>query len=241
MQPGMPMVSIVIPFYNCPYVDQAVASALNQTYPNIEIIVVDDGSTMHQDKLAPYLNRIHYIGKANGGTASALNYGMSLASGKYVAWLSSDDQFKPAKVERQVAFMEATGAQISYTDFDVIDQYYNITSRNASAKFPSARELYNSLLGGCAINGCTIMMTKQLFTGMGGFNDRLPYTHDYELWIRIVLAGFGFPFINESLTVYRSHPGMGTKKHYDTIMQEAQTIGNMYRSALTALIARTPG
>ncbi|MBD3920029.1 glycosyltransferase [Paenibacillus sp. PR3] len=241
MQPGMPMVSIIIPFYNCPYVDQAITSALNQTYPNVEIIVVDDGSTMHQDKLAPYLNRIHYIGKANGGTASALNYGMSLASGKYVAWLSSDDQFKPTKVERQVAFMEAIGAQISYTDFDILDQYYTIVSRNASAKYPSMRALYDALLGGCPINGCTVMMTKQLFTGMGGFNDQLPYTHDYELWIRVVLAGFSLPFINESLTVYRKHPGMGTQKHYDMIVQEARNIGGMYRSALTSLIARTPG
>lgn len=241
MHPGMPMVSIIIPFYNCPYVDQAVASALNQTYPNIEIIVVDDGSTMHQDKLAPYLNRIHYIGKANGGTASALNYGMSLASGKYVAWLSSDDQFKPLKVERQVAFMEATGVQISYTDFDVLDQYYTIVSHNASTKYPSVRALYEALMSGCPINGCTVMMTKLLFTGMGGFNDRLPYAHDYEFWIRIVLAGFVFPFINESHTVYRSHPGMGTQQHYDTIVQEARDIGGVYRSALTALIARTPG
>lgn len=241
MQPGMPLVSIIIPFYNDPYVDQAVASALHQTYPNIEIIVVDDGSTMHQNKLAPYLGRVHYIGKANGGTASALNYGMSLASGKYVAWLSSDDQFKPEKIARQVAYMEATGAQISYTDFDTLDQYYTITVRNASAKFPSAKALYSSLLDSCAINGCTVMMTKQLFTGMGGFNDRLPYAHDYELWIRVVLAGFALPFINESLTVYRTHPGMGTQKHYQTILQEARNIGDMYRSALTSLIARTPG
>ena len=69
----LPKVSIIIPFYNDSYIDQAVVSALYQTYPNIEIIVVDDGSTQHQYRLAPYLSRIIYLGKANGGTASALN------------------------------------------------------------------------------------------------------------------------------------------------------------------------
>ena len=78
-----PKVTIVIPFYNDPYVREAVDSALLQTYENLEIIVVDDGSTSHSDKLDSYGERIYYLGKANGGTASALNYGFRYASGDY--------------------------------------------------------------------------------------------------------------------------------------------------------------
>ncbi|GJM76095.1 hypothetical protein HMSSN036_83110 [Paenibacillus macerans] len=88
-----PTVSVIIPFYNCPYVEQAVQSALNQTYRPLEVIVVDDGSTSHAERLAPYRPHIHYLGKANGGTASALNHGIRHASGEYIAWLSSDDVF----------------------------------------------------------------------------------------------------------------------------------------------------
>ncbi|MGO4274414.1 glycosyltransferase family 2 protein, partial [Paenibacillus sp. TAF58] len=78
-----PKVSIIIPFYNCPYIDQAIASAIGQTYANVEIIVVDDGSTIHADKIGPFKDRVYYLGKANGGTASALNHGIRYASGEY--------------------------------------------------------------------------------------------------------------------------------------------------------------
>ena len=61
-----PKVSIVIPFYNCAYIEQAVHSALNQTYPHIEVIVVDDGSTKHVEKLKPFMDRITYVRKENG-------------------------------------------------------------------------------------------------------------------------------------------------------------------------------
>src|SRR5689334_17046366 len=101
----LPLVTIVIPFYNCAYIDQAVQSALNQTYKPLEIIVVDDGSTRHADRLTPYLPYISYMGKANGGTATALNHGIRNASGEYIAWLSSDDLFYPDKIAHQVAFM----------------------------------------------------------------------------------------------------------------------------------------
>lgn len=63
----MPTVTIVVPFYNCPYIQQALDSAVQQTYPAVEIIVVDDGSTSHADLIAPYTNRVYYMGKSNGG------------------------------------------------------------------------------------------------------------------------------------------------------------------------------
>ena len=68
-----PTVSIVIPFYNCSYVDQAIRSALNQSYSNVEVVVIDDGSTKEVERLTPFLNQINYFRKENGGTASAVN------------------------------------------------------------------------------------------------------------------------------------------------------------------------
>ena len=74
----MPTVTIVIPFYNCQYIQQALESAVQQTYPAVEIIVVDDGSTQYSHLIAPYMNRVYYMGKSNGGTASALNHGICM-------------------------------------------------------------------------------------------------------------------------------------------------------------------
>lgn len=82
-----PKVSIVIPFYNCAYIEQAVHSAIHQTYPHIEVIVVDDGSTEHVERLQPFMDSIRYIRKENGGTATALNEGIKHATGDYFVWL----------------------------------------------------------------------------------------------------------------------------------------------------------
>lgn len=106
----MEKVSIIIPFYNCQYVEKAIESALNQTYQNIEVIVVDDGSTKYIERITPYLDSIHYIQKKNGGTASALNTGIRYATGEYFAWLSSDDLFKPDKISKQLKFMKRCGS-----------------------------------------------------------------------------------------------------------------------------------
>jgi glycosyltransferase involved in cell wall biosynthesis len=74
-------VSILIPFYNCPYVDRAIESALQQTYPDVEVIVIEDGSSKHLPLIKPYAKHIRYIRKPNGGTASALNRGSELPAG----------------------------------------------------------------------------------------------------------------------------------------------------------------
>ncbi|MBP3961972.1 glycosyltransferase [Paenibacillus lignilyticus] len=237
----LPKVSIIIPFYNDPYVDQAIVSALYQTYPNLEIIVVDDGSTRHQNMIAPYRSRIHYLGKRNGGTGSALNYGITMATGKYVAWLSSDDRFTPDKVERQVAYMEQTQARICHTDYHVINEHGTITEYTAAAKYASAKAFINGIRHGCPVNGCTIMMTKELFIGLGGFNEGLPYTHDYDMWIRVLLSRVDFHYLNEPLTLYRRHSQMGTVRNFNTVMHEANGVNAKYAHLLDQLLATLPG
>jgi teichuronic acid biosynthesis glycosyltransferase TuaG len=83
---SQPLVSVVIPFYNCPFIGQSVESVVQQTYSHIEIIVVDDGSTLHREQLGPYGTGIRYFWKPNGGTASALNCGIRAARGEYIVW-----------------------------------------------------------------------------------------------------------------------------------------------------------
>jgi len=221
-------VTIVIPFYNDPYVEEAVESALAQTHRSVEIIVVDDGSVRHAERLKPYKGRIHYVGKANGGTASALNHGFRLASGRYIAWLSSDDRFYPLKVERQLAAMEAAGAWIGHTAFDVIDGEGRVTKPFISPPGDRLDVFYRSFIDGNPVNGCTVMMRKELFVRLGGFDDRLPFTHDLDFWYRAMLAGYPLHYVNEPLTAYRMHGNMGTVRHRPAIEAEVKETFGRY-------------
>lgn len=238
---GQPLVSVVIPFYNDPYVDQAVASVLSQTYAPLEVIVVDDGSTRYQEKLQPYMGRIHYLGKSNGGTASALNYGFRLASGKYIAWLSSDDVFYAHKIARQVEYMERHQALISCTDFDLIGPNNELMMRQLAVKFPSLQDLIRGLFTFCPINGCTVMMHRSLPQRIGWFNETLSLTQDYEYWLRVFAAGIDFHFINETLTAYRWHENMGTRMKKEQVDREFERVRDQYAPRLYALLRMLQG
>lgn len=235
-----PKVSIIIPFYNCPYIAQAVKSAVQQTYDNLEIIVVDDGSTKYSKLIKPYLRKVYYLGKANGGTATALNHGIRHASGDYIAWLSSDDLFYKNKVKHQVQFMQETGAQISYTNFNYINKSGIVTRHAAGGEALSPSGLYNSFLTSNPVNGCTVMIRRDLFHQLGLFDESLPYTHDYEYWIRAAISGYALPYLNQSLTAYRWHSGMGTLRHSAVIAGEIDRVRSQYSEQLRHLAAITP-
>lgn len=115
----MKKVSVIIPFYNqVGWLSEAVQSVLDQTYDNLEIIVINDGSAEDvTDFLNRYEKNIIYQYKENGGAATARNLGMQLATGDYIAFLDSDDIWLPTKTEKQIAFMEEVGAMWSHTGF----------------------------------------------------------------------------------------------------------------------------
>ena len=230
-----PKVTIIIPFYNCPYVAEAINSALKQTYRNIEIIVVNDGSTVHGEKVRPYLRRIIYIEKGNGGTASALNEGIKRASGEYIAWLSSDDKFQPQKVEKQLAFMQARQSAISYTNFSVINEKSRMVNQRAGAPaFENMIEFARHLSKGCHINGCTVMMKKDLYEQIGEFNPSYRYTQDYDYWLRVV-QHYPFDYLDEPLTMYRVHSNMGSMQHTRAQREEILELRSKYKQILSQL------
>lgn len=208
----MPKVSVVIPTYNyAQYVGIAVRSVLDQSYPNTEIFVVDDGSTdKTQDVLMPYLSRIHYHYKDNGGTASALNFGITHATGKYVCWLSADDIFLPDKVAKQVDLMEKESALgFSYTSFMVIDGAGKKQYDVHSPFYQDQREMVTKLMEGCFINGSSVMMRKSALDQVGLFDESMATVHDYELWFRM-LRSYPCGFLDELLLGYRWHGQNGS-------------------------------
>ncbi|WP_306010243.1 glycosyltransferase [Bacillus sp. MMSF_3328] len=225
------LVTIIIPFYNCSYVGKSISSALQQTYKNIEIILVDDGSTLHDQLLKPFLNRIVYMKKSNGGTASALNKGFKRAKGEYIVWLSSDDIIIPEKIEKQLSFMKRENAKFSFTDYKLINDKNEILTGSGVLSNYSKESLLDGLKTSCTINGSTIMMKRELLASAGIFDLSYRYAHDYEYWIRVCLK-HNPAFLQEPLTLYRIHNKMGTKKHLREISEETDRIKKKYGPAL---------
>lgn len=222
-----PKVSIVIPFYNCPYINEAITSVLDQTYENKEIIVVNDGSTNNIEKITPFLQHIQCLEKPNGGTASALNLGIRHANGDYIAWLSSDDYFLPDKLEKQIDFMLKKQLKISFSPFYIINERHEIIHEPIFLKFYNSEQMKRVLKRQNFLNGSTAVIHKSIFEEVGYFNEALLYTQDYEYWLR-VSKQFEIGYFEVPTIHYRVHNQMGTKKNNDLIKKEIQMVQNKY-------------
>jgi teichuronic acid biosynthesis glycosyltransferase TuaG len=239
----LPKVTIIIPFYNDKYVPIAIQSALDQTYSNIEVIVVDDGSTEEVDKIHPYMEQITYIRKENGGTATALNYGIQHSTGEYIAWLSSDDMFLPHKIQVQIDYMLANNAPVSFSNYHLMDKDNQIFIPWCGKRFSpvnNLREVYETFLTVNPVNGCTIVIRKDIFDTTGTFNPGFLYTHDYDLWFRILLSGFRMHYIDQPLIHFRSHEESGTSRYQPQIIHEMNTIEAHYRPILEDYLQKHP-
>lgn len=223
----MKKVSIIIPFYNCKYVDLAIESALRQTYKNIEVIVVDDGSTKYTEKISPYLSDIKYLQKSNGGTASALNVGIENATGEYFSWLSSDDLYKPGKISRQLSFMEEKNAVISFSSYSLINADGEDLGE-VSSQFYNKIDFIRRFLRYCPVNGCTVLLKMGAFSEVGLFDETLRFANDYDLWCRMLLK-YEFKYLDDHLVFYRQHSEMGTKRFANIIQNETETVKSRYQ------------
>ena len=211
-----PKVSIIIPVYNgSDYLREAIDSALAQTYKNIEILVINDGSndggrTEHIAK--SFGDSIRYICKKNGGVASALNLGIREMTGEYFSWLSHDDLYYPHKVQFQVDLLMKLPQQnvFLYSDYQCIDeQSRHLFHVRADHELLSRKPLYAILRGN--VHGCSVLVPKVFFDAVGLFNEELKTTQDYNLWFQMARK-FKFIHIPEVLIKYRVHPAQGTNQ-----------------------------
>lgn len=202
-----PKVTVVIPAYNAArYLAEAVESALNQTYSDLEVLVVDDGSTDRTPFLLERYGRaIRTIRKRNGGTPSALNEGIRQARGEWIAWLSADDAFLPEKLAKQMAYADAhPECALIYTNWFVVDARGEKISYLISPTFRTQSEQITALLRGCVINGSTTLVRKEAYVSAGLFDESLPQAHDWDMWLRLA-RDFRFGHVAEPLLRYRWH------------------------------------
>ena len=187
-----PKVSIIIPVYNgANYLKEAIDSALAQTYSNIEIIVVNDGSKddgATEAVAQSYGKKIRYFAKENGGVATALNLALQKMKGEYFSWLSHDDLYEPCKVEAQIDYLVANnliGSKvILYTDFYIIDKKSNIIAKRVKDHHLLGRKPAYALIQG-HVGGITLLIPKAAFKECGNFDKSLQCAQDYDLWARM--------------------------------------------------------
>ena len=217
------LVSIMIPVYNGEnYLRQAIDSALSQTYKNIEIIVVNDGSTDNTEDIAlSYGDKIRYFYKENGGCASALNYGIRVMRGEYFSWLSHDDLYFPEKIEKQLSILEKEKLDedtIISCEAEIIDKNgKKIYYRNAKDNlFYNSERFFSRLLFGKSLNGCGLLIPKKILDKVGPFNESLIAMPDWEYWLRISLSGFNLRRHGEDILVanrvHKSQVSQNSKK-----------------------------
>ncbi|WP_051015674.1 glycosyltransferase family 2 protein [Desulfitobacterium dichloroeliminans] len=189
----LPKVSVIIPVYNgSKYMREAIDSALGQTYPSIEVIVVNDGSkdggATNQIALS-YGNRIRYLVKENGGVSTALNLAIEKMNGEYFSWLSHDDVYYPQKIEVQLKYLleQQLKDTIIYGGYELINKLSQTVSQVKPDSLYTKEQLNIPLLSVFRglINGCTLLIPKSHFEKVGLFDENLPLTQDYDLWFKM--------------------------------------------------------
>jgi len=209
MRENSPTVSVIIPTYNRAHlIGRAIQSVLNQTYQDFEIIVVDDGSTDNTKEIVKSLDdkRIRYIRhKENKGGGAARNTGIKAAIGEYIAFLDSDDEWLPEKLECQMKVFKNAGSEVGvvYTGFIYIDELGEYTN---GQHIPEKRGwIYEDILvENCVGTASTVLVKRKCFEKAGLFDENLPSCQDWEMWIRLARE-HQFDFIEDPLVKYHIH------------------------------------
>ncbi|MDA8707875.1 glycosyltransferase [Hellea sp.] len=211
---GDPKVTIVIPVYNgSNYVEGAINSALNQTYDNVEVLVVNDGSNDEgatANICKAFGDEIVYVEQENQGVAGAMNTALAHMTGDLFCWLSHDDEHLPDKTQKQIDFLRDLGRGdiMLFGNYFLMDDHGKVwhesqMDKNLLMKTPSI-----ALLRGM-INGCTLMIPANILRKHLPFKTDLRFTQDYEMWDRLREDG-EFLFMPETLVKYRIHPDQDT-------------------------------
>ena len=183
-----PLISAVIPTFNRGWtICDALESVLNQDYPHIETIVVNDGSNDDTaEKLAPYADRIRIIEQENRGVSAARNAGIMASSGELIAFLDSDDLWKADKISTLASFFaEHPNALICQSEEIWIRNGRRVNPAKKHKK-PSGM-IFEPSLHLCLVSPSAVMMKRSLFSDKGGFDENLPACEDYDLWLRVTV------------------------------------------------------
>lgn len=213
----MATVSVPLATYNrARFLAECLDSILAQTYRDIEIIVVDDGSTDETPEVAAqYGDRINYVRAEHRGFIPTYIHAHSLCTGKYTTYFGDDDVLLPTFVERGIEILEADESLAKFCcDCYIIDQQ---SERIGDSTYlegynrPSGRVTVDDLFQyGCFVHGG--INRRSVFEKVGDYDPTITHAADYDLYLRMTGAGHGIYYLNEPLFKYRVHPGMRSRR-----------------------------
>lgn len=231
------MVSIITPAYNCAkFIEDTVACVIKQTYPNWEMLIVDDCSTDNTREVIEEIMRgeprVKYLAlEKNSGAAVARTRGMQEAEGEYIAFLDSDDIWLPEKLEKQIAFMQSNGYAFTCTSYEQVDENGKPLGTVRAAK---EKMNYRQLLRSCPVGNSTVMYSV---ARLGKFTvPNIRKRNDYALWLTILKKEEYVRGLPEVLTQYRiransiSRNKFSLIKYHWHLYHEIEKLGSM-RSA----------
>ena len=216
MSESTPLVTVVTPSFNqAEFLEQTIQSVLTQDYPNIEYMVVDGGSTDGSvEIIQKYADRLDWwVSERDSGQAEAINKGLSRATGKYVAWLNSDDIYLPGTIRKAVAALEAEpDAGLVYA------QLLSINTRGEHVNtIRYRRYALEDLLAFRIIGQPTVFMRREILEKVGLLSTEYNYLLDHHLWLR---------FAAESTLIYKKEPWAGARYHLSAKnMSQAEHFG----------------
>jgi len=252
--PAIPLVSVIIPCYNyAAYVGQAIASVLQQDYPNYELIVVDDGSTddsvavieatLREWQPRSRVRRVEFIRQQNAGVSAALNAGLAVAQGEFVATFDADDLMPPNKLSIQAGYLaehpevgcvggiavriDERGARLPKKD-----------KRRSIKRYDFAAALAEALV----VGGGIAVYRRDAMLAVGGYDPQIKI-QDFQMTLKIAHAGYRVDILPDVVTLYRKHGDSLSKNYkaeyrYGLQVIQAYAEHEAYESARARLITK---
>jgi glycosyltransferase involved in cell wall biosynthesis len=229
IEAGRPLVSVVIPtFERRDYALEAVRSALGQTWGEVEVLVVDDGSTDGTAEAVQALGdpRVRCIRKEHSGIAATRNRGVEEARGGFLAFLDSDDLWVPEKLERQMPrFREDTG--FVYARYRSVREGKTLRSKPIGG--PSGR-IFHALLRRIFVQTSTAVVRREAARAAGPFDESLSYSDEYDFFLRLA-ERFPCGFVDEDLVIYRIHEGNESRREKVRVSENLEVYRRIFRRA----------
>ena len=226
MTNARPLVSVIICVYQgARHLRQAITSALEQTYPAVEVVVVNDGSTDRSDEICRALaGHIVYVTQENAGLPRARNRGIRASAGEYIAFLDQDDVWRPDKLEKQMRlFAENPDLGLVYSDFSQIDHDARVVMERTHGSKMRRGFVLPDLYEENFVGSLTAVCRRRVLEAVGLFHEDLAFALDWDLWLRIA-NDHPVDFVDESLASWRWRPNYAETQHEIMLLDSYRVI-----------------